>query len=848
MTTISKILKICKKYMFFTILITVILFITIEIIGYLRVGDAFIQNNAANFEGAKSILTIGLVGSIVMIFLLAGYLQFTVYNPLRMLSQKLKIIAEKDFASFSTALAEMAQGNLTTGIKLDTSLLTTSVNGKVGEMVRGLNSIIENMNEASKEFNSATEKPCQRLFYIGADSYLEGRACGEAMGKILNGKGKVAVIIDNINNIGEELRRKGFQNILREKFPSIIIVDTVETNFNNEACYNATQTLLKKFPNLNGLYQTYSGAYSAKAVKDSNKAGKVKLICHDLIEDTMNFVKNGVITATLGQDVFAQGHDPIIHLFNHIVSHWLPTKPRMLTNMDLVTPDNYSNFWQPGRGIIESEQAASRRPKPIKKSDRPIKIAVLGRERDPFWADFKKGADAAARELKQYNAVVDWIIPKGSHDAVINVTAETYGPAIEECINKKYDAISTGIFDRSLVSYINTAVNKKVAIASFNSEPMSFRGLFSTFIEKAGKLSSLSQILSSAALHSIESSNYNSQAVKNMVDSLTEESTSVSTANNNVNQILISIENIARDSHDQKIASDKVSISTLEISKAVDSANLNANAVVKSSNEAIGIAKDGAIAVKENLSQMKSIEETIDQFASKIEGMAKQSEQIGEIIATIKEIAEQTNLLALNAAIEAARAGEQGRGFAVVADEVKNLAERSAKATKETSSLILKVQNNISEAGEIIKSIVKKVKVGTEISGKSGEAIDKLLFSSQEMNQQINTMAEANNAVADIMPGLVESINKISIVIEQNMSATEELSASVRQTVDMINNVSSISQFNTSTINDISDKTIKATEQANEVGKVATGLVDMANELHAATAQFKIESDTMGMN
>ena len=501
---ISKILNICRKYLLYVIITTVIIFISITIIGYIKIDNVFYQNNAAIFGEAEKVLSIGLVGSIVTIFLLAGYLAYTVHDPLKMLSKKLKIMSEKDIVSFSSALVEMAQGNLTTGIKLDTSPLKTSVNGQVGEMVRGLNAIIENMTEASKEFNAATEKPCQRLFYIGADSYLEGRACGEAMGKALNGKGKVAIVLENFHSLGHELRRKGFQNILREKFPSILIVATVETNFSSEICYNAAKNLLKKFPDLNGIYQTYNGAYSAKAVQESNKSGKVKIICHDLAEDTMEFVKNGIITATLGQDVFAQGHDPIIHLFNHVVSNWLPVQPRMLTNMDFVTPENYSNFWQPGKGIIESEQSASRRPKPSKKSNRPIKIAVLGRERDSFWSDFKKGVDAASCELKQYNATVDWIIPKGSHDDVINVTAETYGPAIEECVKKNYDAISTGIFDKNLSSFINNAVNKNVVVAAYNTEPISFRGLFSTFIEKAGKLSSLSKNLSSAALQSIE--------------------------------------------------------------------------------------------------------------------------------------------------------------------------------------------------------------------------------------------------------------------------------------------------------------------------------------------------------
>ena len=841
--------SVIKKYVLHIGFMMTISFIVLEFIGYFYLGGLKIESNIKAFYHGKDLILFGLLGSLLMVFFLLMYLQISFYKPLSMLSEKFRIMADKDFSSISRALTEMAHGNLTTGIKLEANSIQTSANGKIGEMTRGLNQIIENLKEASKEFNSATDNPCQRLLYVGADSYLEGRACGDAMGKALNGKGKVAVVVESLSIIGHELRRKGFQNILKEKYPSISIVDIVETNLNNEVNYSETKNLLRKYSNLDGIYVTYGGAATAKAVKDQNKAGKIKIICHDLDNETMEFVKDGIITATLGQDVYAQGHDPVIHLFNNLAANWVPVQPRMLTNMDLVTKENYTQFWQPGRGIIESRQVAARRPKPQKRSDRHIKIAVLGRTGSSFWADFKKGVDAARNELSEFNATVDWIIPKSSqNDNNINVTSETYGPAIEDCIKKNYNGISTGIFDKSVVPFINKAVEKKLAVAAFNSEPMSLRGLFTTFIERAKKLLDLSQSLSSAAQQSADTSNYNAEAVQQMVQSLNEEATSVNTANTNMTQIAASIEQIAVDSHEQKKAAERVSASATEISNAIDSANSSANSVVSASGEAIEVAKNGAKTVMKNLEQMREIEETVNKFASKIEGMAKQSEQIEEIIETIEEIAEQTNLLALNAAIEAARAGEHGRGFAVVADEVRNLAERSAAATKQTSSLIIKVQKDMKESGDAIKLIVEKVKEGTSVANQSGEAIDKLLNTSQNVNHQINTMAEANDAVSSIMSGLLESINKITSVIEQNMSATEQLSASVQHTVEMINNVAAISEFNATTINEISEKTIKATKQAKEVGNVATGLSSMANELQAATAQFRIDSDGFRMN
>ncbi len=278
------------------------------------------------------------------------------------------------------------------------------------------------------------------------------------------------------------------------------------------------------------------------------------------------------------------------------------------------------------------------------------------------------------------------------------------------------------------------------------------------------------------------------------------------------NQVANSIIKVAEGTSQQL---DAVNHTTTTFEKLNDSIQEMAKDAEKASNksrEASDIAREGEITLKNAIEQIKTIENTSKQTAESVTTLGENSKQIGEIVSTISGIAEQTNLLALNAAIEAARAGEQGRGFAVVADEVRKLAESSQEAAHKISDLIKITQSDTEKAIEDMQSGTESLQIGVENIMSMGEAFRKIIGIVEQVSSQMNEISESTRAMASDGKKIVENVHTIG---ETSKVAAEEAET-----------VSAATEEQTASVNEISDE--------------AANLSEMASALQQEIKKFKV--------
>jgi methyl-accepting chemotaxis protein len=792
-----------------------------------------------NTSSGVSIVTVAVGMALGWLVTWAMYV-FSVARPLGRLVQTNIARAQGDTAALSDTLAAVAEGDLTAKVPAR-ARSRAEVDGAT-EIVRlsdNIDDFIAKIADSASQLNSMTDDACDRLVYVGPDGYQQGQTGGEAMGKGMSGRGQVIVVTASLHHAGLELRRKGFEGILREKYPEIEILEPVESPYELEGMRKVTADALRRYPRLTGIYVTVAGAGAAAAVSDAAKGGRITVISHDLVHDAMPYVAKGVITAVIGQDPYAQGHDPVIHLFNYLAAGARPAQSRMLTAADLVTASNMAQFWQTGKGQIESEAMAARRPKPMQVAKRHLRIAVLGLEDAAFWDDVKAGVLAAAAELKAYNAEVQWICPEPDKAFHLDIRSK----AIGTLAGQGWDAISTPIIDTGLVASINHVVAAGVPVATFNAESSSLRGLMVQLSHRAATLMSVSGGLAESALSSGEATSQIAENISQMAEAATSEATAMTRANASLELIARSVDAIADGARDQAQAADSLSAAASRIAEAVAVAGSSSQTVVSSTVQSVATAERGSEAIRQTLQQMESIEVAVDSSAVTIQETNTRAQQIGEIVGTIEDIAAQTNLLALNAAIEAARAGEQGKGFAVVASEVRKLAEKSAAATKEIGAIIDTVQDSAQRAAEAMDVAIQKVHQGSSLAQHSGEALDQLLESAKETQRQTGDMADANQTVAHVMVDLTAAIDRVSTIVTANLDRSQQAAGSIRETLEIVEGVAAISEENAASAERVASSTGLVSAQAQDVNNIAVELTGMARELEGSTARFKLKAD-----
>jgi methyl-accepting chemotaxis protein len=259
-------------------------------------------------------------------------------------------------------------------------------------------------------------------------------------------------------------------------------------------------------------------------------------------------------------------------------------------------------------------------------------------------------------------------------------------------------------------------------------------------------------------------------------------------------QVAETVTNVANGASNQLAAVEKTVCAVGEMASAINQIAGNAHNVSTQSGETAQAASDGGEAVHRAANQMQLIKESVAQAAQVVQQLGTSSQQIGEIVDVISGIAGQTNLLALNAAIEAARAGEQGRGFAVVADEVRKLAEQSQEAAQKIAVIVREVQSETSNAVTTMNRGTNEVAKGTEVITATGERFHFITTMIDQLNRQIQDIGAAAEELSVSSDEVVHTVDSVKTVAGETAGDTQTISAATEEQSASMEEIASSSQ------------------------------------------------------
>jgi len=290
-----------------------------------------------------------------------------------------------------------------------------------------------------------------------------------------------------------------------------------------------------------------------------------------------------------------------------------------------------------------------------------------------------------------------------------------------------------------------------------------------------------------------DSMNYAIEALRSLVTAINETAGQVSSAAQQTQATAIHLAE-ASDHQAQQIASASAAVNEMAIS--IEGVSRNADQLAEEAQRSVAIATKGTAAVQKTIEGMDAIRDQIQETSKRIKRLGESSQEIGDIVELINDIAEQTNILALNAAIQAAMAGEAGRGFAVVADEVQRLAERSADATKQIEALVKTIQADTNEAVLSMEESTSGVVNGARLAEDAGTALGEIENVSTNLAELVQSISNATRQQAAAAANVSDTMNVIQEITTQTSAGTTATAASIGNLAELANDLKkSVSGF-----------------------------------------------------